>query len=166
MDVPIVNSSLSLFLIQQLRETERDHSFIHSMIRCTTSTSPNAHRIPQEKRLSRNHLVRKKYLNTRKVPITSSEQQRRIAAVVRIVQWRSFRDMLTNPIVIPIHAVTPDIALLGNKPTSLAPTHTHAYKPTYTYVHHVQCQYNNSKTETPLRLFVFFRTSVTILLPL
>ena len=58
--------------------------------------------------------------------ISSSEQQRRVAAVVRIVQWRSFSDMFTNPIVISIDAVTPNIALLRDEAARLL-THTNIY---------------------------------------
>lgn len=54
--------------------------------------------------------------------------------MVRVIQRRALGDVLTNPIVIAVDAVSPDIALLGDEPSSLRTNMRRTYNEhTYTY---------------------------------
>ena len=61
-----------------------------------------------------------KELDDLRVPVSGGEHQRRIAAVIALVNRRPFINVFFHPIVIPIYAVAPDVRLLGNKPSSLS----------------------------------------------
>lgn len=47
--------------------------------------------------------------------VPGCQDEWRISAVVSFVQWRPIEDVLPNPIVIAIDAVTPNVGLLGNE---------------------------------------------------
>ena len=54
-------------------------------------------------------------LDAREVSVARGEQQRRVAAVVGIVQWGALIDVFLHPIVVSVHAVAPDVALLRDE---------------------------------------------------
>ena len=58
--------------------------------------------------------------------VSRSEHQGRITAVVRLVQRRALRDVFLHPVIVPIHAVAPDVRLLGHE---LARLWTHTTHP-------------------------------------
>merc|ERR1711959_431740 len=46
---------------------------------------------------------------------SSRQQERRVPAVVRLIQRSTLRNVLLHPVVVPIHAVPPDVGLLGDE---------------------------------------------------
>lgn len=51
----------------------------------------------------------------RRVAVTGGEQHGRVAAVIGFVKRTPFVDVFLDPIVVPVAAVSPDVAFVGNE---------------------------------------------------